>query len=72
MGIIILALIYCSPGKEYGTTEADEFRLMLVHAMLHLLGYDHIEDDEAEIMEKLLLLCFQRIGLLVVVLTRHH
>ena len=24
---------------------------MLVHGMLHLLGYDHIEDDEAEAME---------------------
>ena len=30
---------------------ADECRLMLVHGMLHLLGYDHIEDDEAEVME---------------------
>ncbi|MDH5611199.1 MAG: rRNA maturation RNase YbeY [Gammaproteobacteria bacterium] len=24
---------------------------MVVHGMLHLQGYDHIEDDEAEIME---------------------
>ena len=35
----------------YHTTPADEFRLMLVHAMLHLLGYDHLNDEEAECME---------------------
>lgn len=26
---------------------------ILIHGILHLLGYDHIEDDEAEIMENL-------------------
>ena len=24
---------------------------MLVHGLLHLCGYDHIQDDEAEVME---------------------
>jgi len=28
-----------------------ELRVLLVHGILHLIGYDHIEDDEAEIME---------------------
>ena len=26
---------------------------LFVHSTLHLLGYDHIEDDEANAMEKL-------------------
>lgn len=38
-----------APG--FGNSPADECRLMLVHGLLHLLGYDHIEDDEAEAME---------------------
>lgn len=38
-----------APG--FGNTPEDECRLMIVHGMLHLLGYDHIEDDEAEEME---------------------
>ena len=76
LGDIILAPNFIArQAKEYGTTEADEFRLMLVHAMLHLLGYDHIEDDEAEVMEAredtlVALLSTDRI-IEPVVLTRH-
>lgn len=29
----------------------DEMALMVVHGMLHLLGYDHVEDGDAELME---------------------
>ena len=31
----------------------DHFRHLVVHSMLHLLGYDHITDEEAQIMESL-------------------
>lgn len=37
--------------REFGTTFEEEVSLLLVHGLLHLCGYDHIEDDEAEIME---------------------
>lgn len=36
---------------EFGTTFEEEMSLLLVHGLLHLCGYDHIEDDEAEVME---------------------
>lgn len=52
LGDIILAPAQISrqaPG--FGNTPADECRLMLVHGLLHLLGYDHIEDDDAAVME---------------------
>ncbi|MGL6315927.1 rRNA maturation RNase YbeY [Vibrio sp. WXL103] len=35
---------------------------MVVHGSLHLLGYDHIEDDEAEEMESLETEIMQKLG----------
>lgn len=52
LGDIVLAPHYIAEqAKRFGTTPADECRLLLVHGMLHLLGYDHLEDAEAEVME---------------------
>ncbi len=39
--------------RDYASTLADEIDLLLVHGILHLNGYDHIEDDEAAEMEAL-------------------
>ena len=37
--------------REFGTTLEEEVSLLVVHGMLHLCGYDHAKDDEAEAME---------------------
>lgn len=37
--------------KEFGTTFEEEIYLLMVHGLLHLCGYDHIIDEEAEVME---------------------
>ena len=36
---------------EYGNTFEQELSLLLTHRLLHLCGYDHMVDEEAEIME---------------------
>ncbi len=52
LGDIVLAPSFiASQAASFGTTPADECRLLLVHGVLHLLGYDHLDDDEAEAME---------------------
>ncbi len=38
---------------ELGKPFEDHLTHLLVHGFLHLLGYDHIEDEEADIMEGL-------------------
>jgi probable rRNA maturation factor len=49
--VIICPSIAKEQAVKYGQTFKQEMSLLLVHGILHLLGYDHIEDSEAEIME---------------------
>lgn len=52
LGDVILAPeVIAGQAGEFGNTAAEEFRLMLVHGMLHLLGYDHLTPHDAEDME---------------------
>jgi probable rRNA maturation factor len=37
--------------KTAGVSVDDELSLMVVHGVLHLLGYDHVDDADAELME---------------------
>ncbi|HHY48859.1 MAG TPA: rRNA maturation RNase YbeY [Alphaproteobacteria bacterium] len=38
---------------ELGVAFSDHFTHLVVHGFLHLLGYDHVEESEAEQMESL-------------------
>ena len=40
-----------SQAKDYGHSEKREFAFLIAHSMLHLCGYDHMEEIEAGIME---------------------
>jgi probable rRNA maturation factor len=53
LGDVIVAPSYVRrQADSQGVDFEDEMALMITHGMLHLLGYDHIEDDEAERMEQ--------------------
>ena len=38
--------------EEYGHSLLREFSFLVVHSLLHLFGYDHMEEDEREEMEE--------------------
>ena len=49
--IVICPAIVCEQAKEYGHSELREFSFLVVHSLLHLFGYDHIEEEERLQME---------------------
>jgi len=52
LGDIVLAHGVCArEAEERGISVADHATHLIVHGTLHLLGYDHLGEDEAEAME---------------------
>ncbi len=38
--------------EEYGHSPLREYAFLIAHSMLHLFGYDHMEEDERQVMEQ--------------------
>lgn len=52
LGDVLIAPAYIQEqATEYATTFVAEISLMTVHGVLHLMGYDHQADEDAEVME---------------------
>ncbi len=50
--IVLCSDVVREQAKEYGHSEVREFSFLVVHSLLHLFGYDHIEEDERVDMEE--------------------
>jgi probable rRNA maturation factor len=50
--VIIAPEIAAAQADELGTTIESELNLLLVHGILHLLGYDHDSDEDAAVMQE--------------------
>lgn len=54
LGDVILALeTVAREAREQAKPFADHFSHLVVHGVLHLVGYDHVAEAEAEVMEAL-------------------
>ncbi len=48
---------------SYGHSEKREFAFLVAHSMLHLCGYDHMEEEQARIMEAKQEAVLQKMGI---------
>lgn len=64
LGDIIIAMpVIEGEAKEQQKTVEDHLAHMTIHGTLHLLGFDHIDDEEAEEMEALEIQILAKLGI---------
>ncbi len=67
-GVFLLGdIALCAPvikqeARQQSKSEMSHWAHMVVHGMLHLQGYDHIKNDEAEEMEQLEIKILNQLG----------
>ena len=50
--IVINADRVISQAEEYGHSQKREYAFLIAHSILHLTGFDHMEEEEREQMEE--------------------
>ena len=51
--LVICAPLIAQEAQQQNKALFDHWAHILIHGVLHLIGYDHLQDDEAEEMEAL-------------------
>ncbi|WP_455208210.1 rRNA maturation RNase YbeY [Kaarinaea lacus] len=60
--IVICADVVNEESREQGKTAEQHWAHMIVHGVLHLLGHDHIDDADAQLMEALEIKILAQLG----------
>lgn len=60
--LVICAAVVAREAKQQNKTLDAHWAHMVVHGTLHLLGYDHLEEDQAELMEQKEISILQGLG----------
>jgi probable rRNA maturation factor len=50
--VVVCPSVARRQAPEHAGTYEDELALLVVHGVLHVLGHDHAEDDEAAVMRE--------------------
>ena len=53
-----------SQAEQYGHSPKREYAFLIAHSMLHLFGYDHMEDEERLLMEERQRAIIQKVNIL--------
>ena len=53
LGVFVLSILrIVEQAEEYGHSRKREYAFLIAHSMLHLLGYDHMTEEDAALMEE--------------------
>ena len=61
--IVLSAERIRAQADEFGHSVKREFAFLIVHSMLHLIGYDHIEDSDRLVMEERQRMIMEALGI---------
>ena len=60
--VVICATVVYAEAADQGKSVGDHYAHMVVHGVLHLAGYDHEQQKDAELMEALEIKILERVG----------